>query len=178
MFCTVLHHLKSPENVGILIRTHVALGGAQVVVVGPEPWRPKDRAQAFSRRLERLCEFVHCIDDDAFFSWCRSNNVVPIAIEIATPPTWLPGYSFPERTALVIGHESRGIAPDVLARCAGVVTIPQHGPVACLNVAVSGAMAMYELVRGRAASREIGGDEYVVEAHEKRTADTASRLVR
>ena len=166
MFSTVLYNIKSSENTGILVRAHVALGGDKVVIVGPEPWHLSKRGQAFSRHLERLCEFVHCIDDDAFFSWCASTNITPIAVEIASPTTFLPGYVFPQRTALIVGSEGRGIPVDVLDRCSGVVTIPQYGPAPCLNVAMAGCMAMYELVRNVPVTRRIVGDAYVVEAYE------------
>jgi tRNA G18 (ribose-2'-O)-methylase SpoU len=163
MFWTVLYQIKSPENAGMLVRAHVAFGGARIVVVGPDPLHLTKRAQAFSRRLERLTEFVHCSDDDAFFAWCEAEQVTPIAVEIASPTTFLPGYRFPERTALIIGSEARGIPDDVLARCAGIVTIPQHGPVACLNAAVAGCLAMYELIRSLPVTRRIEGSEYIVE---------------
>ena len=162
MFWTVLHNLKSPENLGILVRAHVAFGGAQVVIVGPGPWRFKRRAQAFSRRLEHLCEFVHCPDDDAFFAWCAAVGAHPLAIEIATPPTFLPNYTFAPRPALIVGNEGRGLPPAFLERCEAVVTIPQYGPVACLNAAVAGCLAMYELMRCTPATREIRGDEFLV----------------
>ena len=168
MFWTVLHNLKSPENVGLLIRAHVAFGGAQIVVVGPEPWRLKRRAQAFSRHLERLCDFVHCPGDDAFFAWCASVDAHPVAIEIATPPTFLRDHDFGPRPALVVGNESTGLAPAFLERCEAILTIPQFGPVACLNSAVAGSLAMYEATRHNRATREIRVDEFLVGPADRR----------
>jgi 23S rRNA (guanosine2251-2'-O)-methyltransferase len=55
MFWTVVNELKSPENAGMIVRSHVAFGGEEIVIVGSEPWQVKKRAQSFSRRLERLC---------------------------------------------------------------------------------------------------------------------------
>jgi hypothetical protein len=48
-----------------------------------------------------------------------------------------------------------------------VLTVPQHGPVACLNSAVAGVIAMYEVIRGEAPARQIVGDEYFVTEVEK-----------
>lgn len=162
MFWTVLHNLKSPENAGILIRSHLAFGGAQVVVVGREPWALKRRAQAFSRRLEHLCEIVRCLDDDAFLTWCTKADAHPVAVEIATPPAFLPDYPFRPRVALIVGNEGRGL-PALIERCEGVVTIPQFGAVACLNTAAAGSIAMYEYVRRMPVTRQIEGDEYIVD---------------
>jgi 23S rRNA (guanosine2251-2'-O)-methyltransferase len=59
--------------------------------------------------------------------------------------------------ALVVGGEERGLAPLVRRRCDEVVAIPQHGGVASLNVAAAGAVACFELARGRAAGAVVTG---------------------
>jgi 23S rRNA (guanosine2251-2'-O)-methyltransferase len=51
--------------------------------------------------------------------------------------------------ALVVGGEERGLAPLVRRRCDEVVAIPQRGGVASLNVAAAGAVACFEIARGR-----------------------------
>jgi tRNA G18 (ribose-2'-O)-methylase SpoU len=168
MFWTVFHNLKSPENAGILVRAHVAFGGAQIIVVGNEPWILKRRAQAFSRHLERLCEFIHCPDDDAFFAWCAKAEAQPVAIEIATPPTFLKDYKFGSRPALVVGNEGAGLPQSFLKRCDAIVTVPQFGPVPCLNTAVAGCLAMYEMLRNEPVTRQIRGDAYIVKEEEVR----------
>ncbi|MFK7961957.1 MAG: hypothetical protein AB8G96_15695 [Phycisphaerales bacterium] len=35
-FATVMHQLNSPANVGTIVRTHVAMGGTDLVFVGLE----------------------------------------------------------------------------------------------------------------------------------------------
>jgi tRNA G18 (ribose-2'-O)-methylase SpoU len=137
VFTTVVHNLTSPENTGMILRTHVAFGGERFVMVGPEPWRFKKRTQAFSRRLEKVCRIVYLPDDDALFDWCRAERFVPVAIEIAEAPVLLPSFRFPERPAIIVGHEGKGLSSEFLQRCAHGVTIPQFGPVGGLNVAVS-----------------------------------------
>jgi tRNA G18 (ribose-2'-O)-methylase SpoU len=161
MFCTVLHTLQSPQNVGMIVRSHVALGGDRVIVLGHEqPWRFGKGTRAFSRRLEALCEFVHLRTDDEFFAWCTREGLAPVALEIQAPPHYLDEFAFPERVALVVGRESSGLAPGFLARCAHVVTVPQFGPVGSLNVAVAASVAMYELQRGRRPVAAITGHAY------------------
>jgi tRNA G18 (ribose-2'-O)-methylase SpoU len=168
MFCTVLNDLKSPENIGMIVRSHVAFGGDRVVIVGRKtPWRFKKRSQAFSRRLEKVSEIVHLEDEAAFFAWCEAERLAPVAIEIAASPTLLPDFTFPQRTALVVGNEGVGLSPAFLARCAGVVTIPQFGPVGSLNVAISCSIAMYELNRARPLGRPIAGHKYLVQPSER-----------
>ena len=84
MFLTVLHQLKSPENVGMIVRSHVAFGGDKVIFVGQDlPWRFKKSTQAFSRKLEKRCEILYLKTDDDFFLWCEAKHFSPVAIEIA-----------------------------------------------------------------------------------------------
>jgi 23S rRNA (guanosine2251-2'-O)-methyltransferase len=164
MFCTVLHKLKSPENVGMIVRSHVAFGGDKVVFVGYElPWRFRKSTQAFSRKLETLCELVYLREDDEFFEWCRHNGLSSVATEINPNATDLRGFVFPQRTALIVGNEASGLAADFLARCNAVVKISQFGQVECLNVAISASVAMYELNRTNLQSHNISGSKYLVE---------------
>jgi 23S rRNA (guanosine2251-2'-O)-methyltransferase len=148
MFCTVLHNLKSPENVGMIVRSHVAFRGDQVVFVGRQlPWQFKKSTQAFSRKLERQCEIVYIETDDDFFKWCSESNYTPVAIEIGEKSALLPNFRFPTRAALVVGGEAKGLSAEFIERCPHSVMIPQFGNVECLNVAVSASIAMYELKR-------------------------------
>lgn len=164
MYCTVLHKLKSPENVGMIIRSHVAFGGDKVVLVGHElPWRFKKSTQAFSRKLEKICELIYLREDDDFFLWCQDNGLSSVAIEISPNASDLREFVFPQRTALIVGNEASGIPAEFLARCNSVVKIPQFGQTECLNVAISASVAMYELNRTNIRASNVSGSKYLVE---------------
>src|SRR5262245_12850892 len=150
MFCTVMHSLKSPQNVGTIVRSHVAFGGGPVVFIGQrKPWEFRKGTQAFSRKLERLAELVFLTDDEAFFAWCSEHAYHPVAVEISASSSQLPGFDFPPRPAIVVGNEAAGLSSAFLSRCEHVVAIPQFGPAECLNVGVSCSIALYELNRQR-----------------------------
>jgi 23S rRNA (guanosine2251-2'-O)-methyltransferase len=53
---------------------------------------------------------------------------------------------------LVLGAEDRGLSRGVRSRCDGLVAIPQRGRIGSLNVAVAGAVAMFEISRRSRAS--------------------------
>jgi tRNA G18 (ribose-2'-O)-methylase SpoU len=50
---------------------------------------------------------------------------------------------------LVLGSEREGLPAQVLERCAVQASIPQPGGAESLNVAMAGAVALYELISGR-----------------------------
>ena len=164
----VLHNLKSPANVGTIIRSQVAFGGSGVVFVGQDkPWRFKKSTEAFSRRLERISEIIYLETDDDFFGWCSWANYSPVAIEIAEEATVLPQFEFPSRSAIVVGNEGKGLSPEFVSRCSSTVVVPQFGDVACLNVGVSAAIAMYELRRSEPLARRIEGAKFEVPVERK-----------
>ena len=56
---------------------------------------------------------------------------------------------------LVLGAEDRGVSKGVAARCDAMVKIPSTGKISSLNVAVAGAVAMFEV--SRRAGRVLSG---------------------
>lgn len=147
----------------MIVRTHVAFGGNEIVFVGvTKPWDFKKRSQAFSRRLEELCEMIFLPTDDAFFHWCGDKAYTPVALEISSESRPLRDYPFPARTALVVGNEGRGLPEDFMARCPHRVLIPQYGQAGCLNVAVSCSIALYEVSRASTNPQELEGSKFGV----------------
>ena len=54
-----------------------------------------------------------------------------------------------DRVTFVLGGEREGLPPDVAGACDEVATIPQSDTAESLNVAVAGAIALYERQRRR-----------------------------
>ena len=55
--------------------------------------------------------------------------------------------ALPAPCAWVFGHEGQGVGPELMARCALTVTIPQPGGEESLNVAAATAICLYESAR-------------------------------
>ncbi len=109
MFVTALHQLNSPQNVAMIVRSHVAFGGNKLVFIGQElPWKFKKGTQGFSRKLEKKCEIIYLNTMGDFISWCKNSVIIPLAIEISSSSKPLPNFQFPERTALLFGNEGNG----------------------------------------------------------------------
>lgn len=157
MFVTVLRQLKSPQNVGMIVRTHVAMGGNELILLGHElPWQFKKGSQAFSRKLESQCQILHIRSDREFFAWSKARDVLPVAIEIAEHAEHPTTASWRERPALVFGNEGSGLPADFVADCPSTVRLPQFGAVGSLNVAIAHAMVVYELRRAQAGASPAG----------------------
>ncbi|WP_300455433.1 TrmH family RNA methyltransferase [Desulfobacula sp.] len=160
-FCTILNALKSPQNVGMILRSHVAYGGSELIFTGIDhPWKFKKGSQAFSRKLENQCNILHIPDQYDVLGWCGENNYTSIAIEIAENTCFLDEFSFPNYSAIIVGNEEHGLDDKFMEKCDHTVTIKQIGRVGSLNVAVSASTAMYEFNRNTTRMNEIVGTEY------------------
>ncbi len=161
-FCTILNSLKSPQNVGVIVRSHVAHGGNDLIFTGQDlPWRFKKGTQAFSRKLEKICEIKHIPDPTKALTWCKANKYSTVAIEIMEDPVFLDEFVFPSRTAIIVGNEGTGLESNFLNACDHIVTIRQIGIVGSLNVAVSASIAMYEFCRHSIETNQIIGNKYI-----------------
>lgn len=131
-----LWRVGDPGNLGTLVRTADAFGPA-FVALSPgcaDPTGPKAlRASAGAVFRVPLASFAEA-----------PGPRVALVPEGGTP---LPELELGKRITFVLGAEREGLPADVLAGCAEMATIPQAPGAESLNVAVAGAIALYELSR-------------------------------
>lgn len=70
-----------------------------------------------------------------------------VGVELIDEAIDLPSFRHPLRAAYVLGPEMGSLSPPLLARCEHVVKIPTKF---CVNVAMAGAIVMYDRVRSLA----------------------------
>jgi TrmH family RNA methyltransferase len=133
-----LWHVADPGNVGTLFRAADAFGAAVALSPGcADPTGPKAmRASMGSLFRVPTTEF------DA-----AEGRRIALVPRGGTP---LPELALAGEIVFALGAERDGLPEDVLARCDERASIPQVGAES-LNVAMAGAIALYECAR-RAAS--------------------------
>jgi TrmH family RNA methyltransferase len=130
-----LWHVGDPGNVGALLRAADAFGAGVALSEGcADPTGPKAvRASMGSIFRVPLSEF------DA-----ASGTRIALVPDGGVP---LPELQVDGDVVLVLGAEREGLPREVLERCDERATIPQPGGGDSLNVAMAGAIALYELAR-------------------------------
>jgi TrmH family RNA methyltransferase len=130
-----LWHVGDPGNVGTLLRAADAFGAGIALSEGcADPTGPKAvRASMGSLFRVPLGAF-----DEA------SGKRVALVPEAGIP---LPELDSGGDVVLVLGAEREGLPTEILERCEERVSIPQPGGGDSLNVALAGAIALYELSR-------------------------------
>jgi TrmH family RNA methyltransferase len=140
----VLDRLQDAGNVGTLLRSAAAFGFSQAIAL-------KGTAALWSPKVLRAGMGAH-------FALNLVEGVEPSALDALAVPLFATSShaaepvdraELPWPCGWVLGHEGQGLAQDVASRCAAALRIRQPGGEESLNVAVAGAVCMYESARRR-----------------------------
>ena len=134
----VLDRLQDAGNVGSILRCAAAFGFRQVLALEgcAGLWSPKVLRAAMGAHFGLdLIEGLQADDLQAL--------QVPLLAASVQGASSLHGTTLPWPCAWVFGHEGQGLAPEVAARCALSLRIPQPGGEESLNVAAAAAICLY-----------------------------------
>jgi RNA methyltransferase, TrmH family len=134
----VLDRLQDAGNVGSILRSAAALGVAQVLALKGTAalWSPKVlRAGMGAHFALHLVEGLNASELDLGVPLVATSSHAMQALNKAP---------LPKPCAWVFGHEGQGVQPELMARCAHTVRIPQPGGEESLNVAAAAAICLYE----------------------------------
>jgi TrmH family RNA methyltransferase len=140
-----VHEVQHPGNLGTLVRTSDAAGGAGVILTGAstDPYHPVAvRGSLGAVFWQRVIETTQA----EFAAWVKAYG----ARVIGTSPGGSVDYRDADYSPPVVvlsGSERVGLSPAQLALCHEVVRIPMTGHVDSLNLSVATALVLYEVYR-------------------------------
>lgn len=141
--------ISKPMNFGNLARSAHGFGASFVFTVAPAK-AIGDPESDTTRSKEHLpwysfatCEEMQLPDD------CRL-----VGIELTEDAISLPSFRHPAQAAYILGPEGGSLSPAMMEKCEFIVKIPMDF---CINVAMAGAVVMYDRMRsmGRFAERPV-----------------------
>lgn len=141
-----LDGLTDPRNFGALLRTAEAVGVSHIVI-------PKDRSVDVTPVVVKASAGAAL-----HLKIAKVPNLRRAIAELKDYGYWTVGLNgqsperiydkiYPDRLAIVLGSEGKGVRPVILRECDFVVSIPMLGKVTSLNVAVAGAVFLFEILR-------------------------------
>jgi TrmH family RNA methyltransferase len=143
----VLGQIRSHGNLGTLIRTSEAAGGAGLILVDSrtDPYHPTvlraSMGSVFNQHFVRtnLAELAR---------WKKMHS---LRLAGASPAavTNFQEHTFNHTSLLFLGEERQGLTPAQQAICDDLVRIPMFGQADSLNVGVAGGLLVYEVLRQR-----------------------------
>ena len=134
--------LRTPENVGSLVRLAANIGIGKVVLLNtPELKESKMRRTACMAwdYVEVVRATVETLE--------LPEGYEMVAVETSPSARSLYAVGLPRRVALVVGSEVHGVSAEVLSMCSRHVYIPMTGPDTSMNVTHAAAVALFEWVR-------------------------------
>ena len=156
-FVLVLDGLQDPGNLGTLMRTALAAGVDGLwLAEGADPLQPKvlraSAGAALALPMERMdrSALVQRLLTAAARGLQLVAAVPPLAVLDGDQPVPYWQLDWTKPTALLLGQEGAGLAPELQALASHRVTIPHSAAVESLNVAVSAAPLLLERLRQQA----------------------------
>jgi len=148
--CWIAHDLvQSAGNLGTIMRTSEAVGGAGIILLGNavDPYDPAavraSMGALFAQRVVRASVA-------AFARWKEQHGFLLVGTSPAAETDYHDArYAAP--TVLLMGGERKGLSPELQALCDVMVRIPMVGRGDSLNVSVATAVILYEVFNQRRA---------------------------
>lgn len=143
----ILEQVNSEGNLGTLIRTSEAIGGAGFILIGRsiDPFAPTvvraTMGALFTQRFIRT-------DIKSLDHWIKRHHHHVIG---ASPDgrTNFHRFHYPRSPLLFLGEERKGLTEKQHRLCRHLVRIPMVGKADSLNLGVAGSLLMYEVYRSR-----------------------------
>jgi len=144
IFPIVVEEIRSPGNLGTILRTAEACGAGGVIFIGErgDPFDPvtvrASMGGIFHLPLVRA-------DSEQLRQWAQTHGILLAGLSPDAGRLWtdLP----PGPTAIIIGEERKGLSDRLRVVCDLTVRLPMAGRADSLNVGVAAGVMMYELGR-------------------------------
>ncbi|MGB0356950.1 MAG: 23S rRNA (guanosine(2251)-2'-O)-methyltransferase RlmB [Cytophagales bacterium] len=144
----LLGNVQDIHNVGAIIRTALS-AGADGIVVATQAGAPITgnvmKASAGALLHLPVCRVNHLTDA---IHYLQKSGLQVVAMTEKAERT-IYQHAFEGPTALLLGGEGQGVAPQHLKMADVMLKIPMGGPIASLNVSVAAAVVLYEIHRQR-----------------------------
>jgi tRNA G18 (ribose-2'-O)-methylase SpoU len=144
----VLDNIRSAFNVGSIFRSADGAGSVEKIYlcgITADTDNPKLEKTALGA-LE-MVDSEHYENTLDAIEEIKSKNIPVYAVELTDDAENFQSIEYPERVALVLGHEKRGVQEDILRMCDKKIMVPMRGYKESLNVANCASIVLYEMTR-------------------------------
>ncbi|MEK7608752.1 MAG: RNA methyltransferase [Patescibacteria group bacterium] len=151
----VLEDIFDPHNAGAIFRTCDALGiqEAHLVFKSEKRFNPRRVGRRSSSSANKWLTFhVYASIRDCIGKLRRRGyEIVATALDGEAENLYNAKFKR-KKIALLVGNEHRGLSKEAIALASRKIMLPMRGMVESLNVSVSTAIFLYEIVRSRTSS--------------------------
>ncbi|MBE5937685.1 MAG: RNA methyltransferase [Lachnospiraceae bacterium] len=137
----ILDNLQDPGNLGTILRTAEAAGFNGILM-------NKGTVDAYNPKVVRSTmgavlrvPFAYFDETTEIIASCRQKGVSVMGAALEGED--IREVSYPDKLAIIIGNESKGISKECIANCDKLVRIPMKGRTESLNASVAAGILMY-----------------------------------
>jgi len=145
-FLLMLDGITDVRNFGAIVRTAEGAGVSAIIV--PAKGAAQINADAMKTSAGALNHVPICRSHNLVetLQYLQGNGIEVIAASEKAEQSFYQ-LEFTRPTGLILGSEEKGISPSLIRKADHLARIPMLGKVSSLNVSVSAAIMMYEVVR-------------------------------
>ena len=139
--CRILiYHVAKKSNIGTILRSAVALGVREIVVVGKG-----GKLQTFGNKgTVQYVKFSNFENLAAAVAYLKADGFSIVGVEISDTALDVASHPFTGNTCFMFGNEGQGLIDKAIAVCDRLVYIKQMGcGTASLNVAVAAGIVLH-----------------------------------
>lgn len=142
--CLILNDVQDSGNVGTLLRTAAAIGINNILCTTgtAQAWSPK------TLRAGMGAQFALNIYEGLSNTEILEHVKVPLFATSSHTDKVIYEHNLEAPLAWIMGHEGQGVCAELM-QCATPIGLPQPNGQESLNVAIAGALCLYETLRQR-----------------------------
>jgi TrmH family RNA methyltransferase len=138
-----LYEISDPGNLGTIIRTVDAAGGAGVILVGNtvDPFHPTAVKASMGTVFNVV---IRESSAENLIQWANAHQMTIVATSAKGSVDYR-AISYPKPALLLMGSEREGLPTHILQQADQSVAIPMRGTASSLNLAVATGILLYEM---------------------------------
>lgn len=143
-----LDQVEDPRNLGAAVRAADGAGVHGIIVPERRSAPPSEVAVAASAGALLHASLARVVNLADALIELKKRGIWVVGLDAAAPTRWC-DFDFTVPVAIVLGSEGKGLRPRVAKTCDALVSLPQMGRVASLNLSVAAGVVLYEALRQR-----------------------------
>lgn len=145
----ILDNVLDTYNIGAIFRLADAVAVEKVIICGESETPPHTRIKKASINTTEWVEWEYASTAEQAIKDLRFKikDLQVVAVEQSSKSVSYDEFDYRFPLALVVGHESNGVSPEVLDIADAVVEIPMWGVNKSLNVMVSLGIVLFQAAR-------------------------------
>lgn len=145
----VLDNIRSVFNVGSIFRSADGAGGVKkIYLCGMTSEIDNPKLEKTALGATEMVPSEHYDTTGEALEEIRSESIPIYSVELTDDAENFQKIKYPEKIALVFGHEKLGVGKDILKESDKKIFVPMRGKKESLNVANCATTILYEVTRG------------------------------